>query len=513
MARGAAGEVPGKATSYWLDSTPSTDYPSLGYDIHTDVAVIGGGIAGITTAWMLKEAGKKVVILEADRIVGGVTARTTAKVTSLHGLIYDYLIDKFGLEQAQMYAWAQQAAIEKIDEIATAHDQGFLRASAYTYTVKESHRRKIEREVEAAQRLGLPARFTDNLGELPFEVAAAVLFAEQGKFHPRRYLLALAEDIVASGGHIFEKTRATDLTDGRPCVVDTQAARVQAEDVVVATNSPFTLSGLYFAKLKPRRSYVMGVRVASAPTGMYISDEENFRSFRSVPTDEGELLLLGGEPHHAGHVEEAIERYKRLEGYANENFDVHSFDYHWATQDSYSLDMVPYIGPMSWGSEHTYVATGFRGWGMTNSHVAAMIITDSILGKQNPWAPVFDPHRLKPIVSAGPLISEGLHIAKDYVKAVMPVKHEEFEAIPAGEGEVIEKGGRRMAVYKDAEGGITTISPVCTHLGCVVNWNAAEKTWDCPCHGSRYDAYGKVIQGPAVKDLSKIELEQETPRE
>ncbi len=514
MSKAPVGEskVEGKATSYWLDSTPETGYPSLPGDSHFDTVIIGGGIAGLALALMLKEAGQNVAVVELHRIASDVTGHTTAKITSLHSLKYGYLIDKFGREEARMYAEAQQAAIEKIDDIVTARDIDcdFVRASAYTCAVNESQLRKVEKEVEAAQSLGLPVTYTEST-ELHEEVKGAVLLADQAKFHPRRYLLALAKEIDGEGGHIFEETKVTHVDEGRPCTVQTDKGTVTADDVVVTTNYPFMISGFYFARIFPRRSYVLGVKIkGEPPTGMYITaDEDNFHSYRSTPTAHGELLLFGGQAHKAGHGGDVAERYQKLEADVRSLYEVESIDYHWSTQDNYSADRVPYIGQLTWGSHNTWVATAFGGWGMTNSHISAMILSDLIQGKENSWATVFDSTRIKPIASAPALIKEGIDIVEDYIRSALPKARESFDEIPQGQGKVIEHAGRRLAVYKNEQGQVTTLSPICQHLGCVVGWNNADDTWDCPCHGSRYDRYGRVIHGPSQKDLPRVHLEEE----
>ncbi|HEX8291258.1 MAG TPA: FAD-dependent oxidoreductase [Pyrinomonadaceae bacterium] len=502
-------ELPGRPISLWLATTPETHYPSLSGDVSVDVAVLGGGITGVATAYLLKQSGMTVALLDAGRIVGSVTGNTTAKVTSQHGLVYDQLVSDFGEERARLYGEAQEAAKEKIASLVEGLgiDCDFRRASAYTYTLDEGEKGQVEKEVEAAKRLGLPASYTEET-DLPFRVRAAVRFDNQAQFHPRKYLLALAERIPGGGSHVFEGTRAFDIEDGEPCAVKTSGGTVRARSVVVATHFPYYDPNIYFAAMYPTRSYVLGCRLnGPVPQGMYVSTGTPHNSVRNNPYDGGEIVMLGGEHHKTGQGGDTRERYQRLEEWARANFDVASVEFRWSTQDNNTVDGVPYIGKLSSGSEHVYVATGFKGWGMTNSHVAGMLLTDLILGRENPWAEVFDPSRFKPITSARDFVRENVNVAKEFMadRVSSPVL-ESLEGIPLGHGEVVEWRGERVAVYKDDRGAVSACSAACTHMGCVVHWNSAERSWDCPCHGSRFNYDGKVIQGPANEDLEPKEL-------
>ena len=503
-------ELPGRPVSLWMATTPETYYPALSGEAAVDVAVLGGGITGVALAYMLKQAGATVALVEAGRIVESVTGNTTAKVTSQHGLIYDRLVSDFGEEKARLYGEAQEAAKEKIASLAEqlGIDCDFRRTSAYTYTLDEGEVGLIEKEVEAARRLGLPASYTEETG-LPFRVRAAVRFDEQAQFHPRKYLLALAATIPGGGSHVFEGTRAFDIEEeGGACVVKTGGGTVRAKSVVVATHFPYYDPNIYFAAMYPTRSYVLGCRLnGPAPQGMYVSTGTPHNSIRNNPYDGGEIVMLGGEHHKTGQGGDTRERYQRLEEWARANFDVRSVEFRWSTQDNNTVDGVPYIGRLSSGSERVYVATGFRGWGMTNSHVAALLLTDMIRGRDNPWAEVFDPSRFKPVTSARDFLRENMNVAKEFMgdRASTP-ELDDTAKLPRGGGEVVEWGGEKVAVYKDERGDVHACSAVCTHMGCLVRWNSAERSWDCPCHGSRFDHRGKVIQGPANEDLEPTSL-------
>ncbi|HWR24984.1 MAG TPA: FAD-dependent oxidoreductase, partial [Methanosarcina sp.] len=473
---------------------------------------LGGGIVGITSAFLLKEAGiSSLAVIEADRILSGVTGHTTAKVTSQHSLIYDRLISKFGRRQAQQYAESNQAAIEKIASVVNSRNIAcdFTRKPAFVYASVEESIGKIKNEVEAAQSLGIPASFKEELS-LPFKTYGAVRFKNQAQFHPRKYLCALAREIGGSGGHIFEKTRALKMEGNGPIVITTDKGMVHAQKVIQATHFPINdKPGLFFQRLYQSRSHVLGVRIEeSFPEGMFINAEEPVRSLRSQPTDDGELVLVTGEGHRTGQGESEIEHYKNLEKWIRSVYSVKSIDYHWSTQDTISIDHVPYIGRLTPNSENSYLATGFGKWGMTTGTVAAMILTDMILGRSNAWEEVYNPSRFKPVESAKTLVSQVAEASKALIGDRILPAHEEASQIGAGEGAIVKIKGERVAAYRDQKGILHTLDPSCRHMGCIVSWNDAEKTWDCPCHGSRYSAKGDVIKSPAVYGLKEKRVEE-----
>jgi glycine/D-amino acid oxidase-like deaminating enzyme/nitrite reductase/ring-hydroxylating ferredoxin subunit len=477
-------DLPGRAESYWLASTPESSYPALQDDIRVDVAIIGGGIVGITSAFLLKQAGVSVAVVEADGIIKGVTGYTTAKITSQHGLIYDRLISELGRGKAKQYAESNQAAIDKIEYIVRSWDIScdFSHKPAYADAGSEDSAHVILDEVRAARSLGLPASF-EGAPPLPFETYGAVRFNHQAQFHPRKYLCALAKEIQGGSCYIFEKTRALGIEGGDPVVVKTDRGTIRAENIIQATHFPIVdKPGNLFKRLHQSMSYVLGIRIEETfPDGMFINAEEPARSLRSQPAEEGELVLVVGDGHPTGQGNPTHEHYRHLEDWARSIYKVRSIDYHWSTQDVVSDDGVPLIGRITPDSEHSYIATGFRKWGMTAGTAAAMILTDTILGRDNPWTEVYDPSRSIP---AGPFNIQ-----------------EELSGLAPGQGTIIERGEEKVAAYRDPKGVLYTLNPSCRHMGCPVSWNDAEKTWDCPCHGSRYNARGEVIQNPAVYGL------------
>lgn len=507
--------------SLWLATTPSTAFPPLTPGVHVDVAVLGGGIVGITTAWRLKQAGYNVAVIEARRIIAGVTGNTTAKVTALHQLIYRHLIDHAGEDQARLYAHANLSGIEEIARLTALLDIDchFTWANAYTYAETDEGIEAIEAEVAATTQIGLPTKLVHTC-DLPFPIKAAIELPNQAHFHPRRYLLALAAKIAGDGSHIFEETTAIDVRDGSPCVIETNHGVLNADKVVIATHQPFLLQGFYFARMHLKRSYALGVRLAGSapvPAGMYISaddGEHGFHSFRPAHDDLGPLLIVGGAGHRTGHEKDTAACLRRLEEDARRRFAVTHVDYRWATQDNVTLDRLPYVGLLSPRVKNLLVATGFGGWGMTNGTAAAMLLADLIQGHDNPWEHLYSPQRLELLPNAGRIMADGARTAAAFIGGHLrlPGIHDPANIAP-GEARIIQKGWRKVGVYRDPLGKLHAVSPICTHLQCVVRWNSAETSWDCPCHGSRYDPDGCVLQGPAVKNLPTIDLGTGIPLE
>ena len=498
-----------KRTSLWLDTSSDAGFPSLDRPLTVDVAVLGAGIVGISTALLLKRAGMTVAVVEADRVGAGVTGHTTAKLSSLHGLTYARLSSSFGDDGARVHGEANQAGIEQIAN--WIEDEGiecdFRRKPNYTYATSRDSLRDIEREVEAAQRAGLPASYTEET-DLPYPVAGAIRFDDQAEFHPRRFLLALAALIPGDGSHVFEHTRATGVSEGTPCRVETTGPSLTAAQVVVATHFPMLDRGLYFARIHPERSYALGLRVrGDTPQGMYISADEPTRSIRSHPVGGGEVLIVGGEGHKTGQGGDTASRYQALERFAREHWDVESVEYQWASQDNESVDQVPYIGKLTPVSRRLYTATGFKKWGLAQGVAAGMILEDLILGRGNPWAGLYDPARMKSLARPGSIHAfarENANVATRLVGDRLTKRggRDAAELAP-GEGDIARLDGEKVAAFRDDEGVLHAVSTACTHMGCQVNWNSGDRSWDCPCHGSRFSPDGEILQGPAVKPLER----------
>ena len=430
--------------SLWENIPKYSRFESLNQDLKTDVLIIGGGITGILCAYLLHQADVPYALVEAETVCSGITKNTTAKITSQHGLIYSKLIRRLGTERAKQYLQANEAALEQYRKVCGGIDCDFEKKDAYVYSLDSS--KKIEKEAEALVQLGFPASFSDSL-PLPFPVAGAVKFPNQAQFNPLKFVFSITE-----GLHIYEHTKVNELAG---TTAFTRKGKMKAKKIIIATHFPFiNKHGCYFLKMYQHRSYVLALENAQDTGGMYIDAAQKGLSFRN----SGDLLLLGGGSHRTG---KKGGNWQELRAFARRYYPASTERYHWATQDCMTLDGVPYIGPYSAGTQDLFVATGFNKWGMTSSMAAAMLLCDMVQGKQNPFAEVFSPSRsiLRP-----QLAINGLEAA---VNLLTPAKKR------------------------------------CPHLGCALKWNPYERTWDCPCHGSRFTKNGRLIDNPATGNLKK----------
>ena len=504
--------LPGEHTSLWLATSDATAYDSLTERVATDVAVVGGGIVGLTTATLLAEGGRDVALIERDRVAAGVTGRSTAKVTAQHGLVYDELTERYDRRIAGLYGAANAAAVEHVAERAADLGVGDCvdRLPAYTYTRDPSRESEFRAEARAADRAGQPATYVE---EVPGAdgVAAAVRFDEQAMFHPRRYLLALTSRLIEAGGRLYEDTRAVDLEDGRRPRVTTDRGRVVADHVVLATHFPVFDRAGYFARLYPKRSYLVAVRASDPPTeGMLYRPGPPYFSARSATVDGETLTLVGGHSHKTGQAEDARDRYRAVEREARRRFDVSAVAYRWSTQDYVSVDGLPVVGDLGPTTRSLSTAAGFGGWGMSNGVAAGMMLSDRLLGRDNPWLDAFDRGRLTPRAGVKELLTENANVGRRFlVDWLTKPRKRELRELARGEGTVVRDDRRAVAVHRDDDGRLHARSAVCPHLNCVVGWNPGEGSWDCPCHGSRFDPNGSIIDGPAVSDLAEHDLEEE----
>ncbi len=496
--------------SYWMASVQFPEYEQLNGDLDVDVAIVGGGIVGITSAYMLKQNGLKVAVLEATRILHGTTGHTTAKITAQHDIIYHTIKSKMDQESAQQYADANQAAIQAIDQIIQENNIqcDFSWQPNYVYTQDDNYIKKVQDEAETSISLGFPATYMEEI-PLPIKVKAALRFDNQAQFHPLKYLLALAKLVHGDGSYIFENTKAVDIhTEHGYAVTTNTDYRVNAPNIIIASHYPFyDGNGMYFSRIYPVRSYALGVTIKDKyPGGMYITAEDPGRSFRSQPLDNGEeLIIVGGEHHKTGQGEDTRIHYQNLVDTAKSTFQMKEILYRWSTQDYTTMDQVPYVGTLTSNTPGIYVATGFRKWGMTNGTAAAMMLKDYIIGKENPWAPVYAPSRFKLAASAGKFIAENANVAKELIKSKLTPAENDVEIQP-GEARVVEIDGKKRGAYRDQKGRLHVVDTTCTHMGCELQWNSAEHSWDCPCHGSRFTYEGEIIEGPAMKPLNKLEV-------
>lgn len=507
----AAGiKLPRFPESYWMATATKPDFPEMTSDIETEVAIVGGGITGITLAWLLKKEGIKVTVIDADRVGHGTTGHTTAKITSQHNLIYNTIESKFGREKAMQYASANETAIETIAEIIKDNNIqcGFKRLPAYVYTQLDEYVKKIEDETESAAKAGIKAQYLDKV-PLPFDVKAAIRFDNQAQFHPLEYLYALAGKIPGDGSNIFEQTKAVDLIEDSNCtVVTAMGFKLSAPRVVIASHYPFyDKHGLYFTRLYPERSYVLGMQISDKfSEGMFITAEDPTRSLRSHLEDGAEIVIIGGEHHKTGHGENTFDHYEKLRDFSRSTYKVSEIPYRWSTQDYTTMDELPYAGYITSGRKGIFVATGFGKWGMTNSTASASIIRDLITKGESPWSQVYDPSRFKAGASVKNFVVENTDVAKNLISGILNFNPPEVDLKP-GEGKITDIDGKKAGVYRDENGKLHLVNTACTHLGCELKWNSAELSWDCPCHGSRFSYEGDIIEGPALKSI-KPETDQ-----
>jgi glycine/D-amino acid oxidase-like deaminating enzyme/nitrite reductase/ring-hydroxylating ferredoxin subunit len=497
-------ETTSAAQSLWLATAPSTNYPSLSGTVDADVAVIGGGIAGLTAALLLKREGARVIVVEAIRVGTGVTGCTTAKVSALQATIYSTIRKRHGAEHASAYAAGSAAGVERIAAIVGEHgiDCDLERRPAFTYAADTSERSTVEREGDAAREAGLPVEHVDS-PDLPFTVHGAIRLDDQLELHPVRYVQGLAAAVDGDGSAVFENSRALRVSEGRPCRVHSAAGEVRADHVVVATHYPFLDRGLYFARLKAQRSYCIAATLTAGapPRGMSISAGSNTRSTRSV----GERLIIGGEGHSTGSRDATPERYERLEAFAKEHWSVGEVTHRWSAHDPVPYDHLPMIGPYRPGSSRLWVSTGYMKWGLASATFAAMILADEIAGRANPWSSTFSPNRLS-LTSGHEVAQLGAKFSVDLVAdRLLPPRGLSARNIAPGEARVLPDGLGKKGVYCDEAGALHAVTLRCTHLGCLLRFNSAERSWDCPCHGSRFAADGSVLEGPAVHPLQQRE--------
>jgi glycine/D-amino acid oxidase-like deaminating enzyme/nitrite reductase/ring-hydroxylating ferredoxin subunit len=466
------------------------------------VAVVGAGITGVTAARLLTDAGLRVAVVDAGRVARGVTGHTTAHVTEVTDCSFADLIDRFGEDGARLALDATRASVEHIaatvKRLRIACD--FERVPGFQYSETEEGVEALRAEHEAARRLGLTAAMTDEV-PLPFETAGGIRFPRQAQFHVRRYLLPQVARLARAGCRVFEDTLAHEVKDGEPCRVITERGTIVARDVLLATHAPLDNKTIQ-TKVAQYRSYVIACRVkGEAPEGLFWDDEDPYHYIRRQRTARGHVVIVGGEDHKVGQEEDTEARYEALADYARARFDVRAIDHRWSAQTLEPLDGLPYIG-RDVGAGHVFVATGFSGTGMTFGTVSALVLADLVRGRANPWAALFDSLRLKPAKTLKPFLKENVDYPSYLVgDRLAAPKVKTARAITRGDGAVIVVEGERLAVSRDGRGALCAVSAVCTHMGCLVRWNGAERSWDCPCHGSRFDTSGRVLDGPASRDL------------
>ncbi|MDK9495217.1 FAD-dependent oxidoreductase [Streptomyces katrae] len=500
--------------SYWMQTAAMPSFAPLTTGTEADVAVIGGGIAGLSAAWELARAGLDVVLLEARGLAGGVTGHTTGKVTALHTTVYDTLRTEHGEDAARLYAASQSAALQHVVDVARdlGTDCDLERRPAVTYCEEPEGVESLRAEAEAARAAGLDASFVTETG-LPYPVAGAVRVEDQAQFHPLAYLRGLVEDLVARGGRLHENTRVTEVDGGGPCRLTTSSGgTVRADHVVVATHHPVFDHAVLATRLTQHRDLVIAgpLRPGLDPEGMYITREGGKRSVRTTPLGDGRrLLIVTGEAFAPGTGEDTEAGYARLLSWTQERFPGFEPSHRWAAQDNAATDGLPLIGRMRAG-ENVYVATGFAGWGMTGGVLAGRLIASLVTDAEDPWAALYDPGRSGAVLGSASAFLKaqwetGKHFVKDRLETLGDGTNGPVRTLRPGAGTVVRSADGPCAVHRDDRGDLHAVSAVCTHMGCLVAFNNAERTWECPCHGSRFGVDGEVLQGPALGPLERRE--------
>ena len=504
----------GDTTSLWMATADTPAYPPLGSDATADVCVIGAGIAGITTAYLLSRAGKRVIVLDDGRVGGGETGRTTAHLTNAMDDRFYALERLHGERGARIAAASHGAAIDRIETIVREEriDCDFERVDGYLFLAEEHTEKELRRELEAAHRAGLTeVEWLDRVPGVSFESGPALRFPRQGQFHPLKYLTALAHAITRNGGTIHTGSHVADFEANprRPQVKTSDGKRVTADAMVFATNSPINDWVKIHTKQAAYRTFVIGCRIprGAVPTALYWDTGDPYRYVRTQRNRDGsDVLIVGGEDHKTGQEDDAPQRFRALEAWTMKRFPmVERVDYRWSGQVLEPVDYMAFIGrnPGDEG-KNIYIATGDSGQGMTHGTIAGILITDLITGRENSWEALYDPSRVS-LKAAKEFARENLNVAAQYRDYVTPGEVSSPSEIPAGTGAIMRRGTHKIAVYRDEAGTIHERSAVCTHMYCIVDWNSTEKSWDCPCHGSRFDPFGKVLNGPAVAPLSEVD--------
>lgn len=498
--------------SYWLDSYKNNySFKSLDKDISTDVCIVGGGIFGITCAYYLTHKGFDVTLLDRDNIAQKVSAHTTAKITSQHGLIYKYLLDSFGLNQTKQYLSANEQAIKNIRKIIDEEkiDCDFEIQDNYVYTTKQNEISKIQEEYKALNSLGFKCDLLTST-PLPFETLSAIKFSNQAQFHPLKYIFGLVDKIIKNSGKIYTHSAVYDINQtDNGFTTYTSNNKVNSKYVILASHYPFiNAPGYYFLKMYQSTSYVIAVDTHEKLfDGMYVNIESPIFSFKTVPYKNKRLLFVGGADHKTGSKIDLSDSYNILENEVKKFYPNSEVLYKWNTEDCISLDKIPYIGEFSNLMPNMYIGTGFNKWGMTTSNVAANIIVDKILGKENPYEDVFKSTRFHPIKNSEELGNMVKESVNSIILNKFKIPEKDLDVIKNNTGAVLEYENEKLGVYRNENGKFFAIKPICTHLGCLLSWNNIDKTWDCPCHGSRFDYTGKSIYAPGIKDLEKFEIE------
>jgi len=510
-------EEPAQTLSIWMDTAAIPLERPLTERVSADVCIVGAGIAGMTTAYLLAREGKSVVVLDDGPIGGGMTGRATAHLVNALDDRYFELERLHGEDGARLAAESHTAAIDRVEQIVNEEKINceFERLDGYLFVPPRDPRKILDDELAAVHRAGLVD--IEKVERVPwdsFDTGPALKFPRQAQFHPLKYLAGLAVAIKQKGGRIYTESHAKEIEGGKNARVDTDGdGVVNAEAVVIATNSPVNDLIAIHTKQAGYQTYVVGARIprGSVTRGLYWDTPDPYHYIRIETVGTGasayDVLIVGGEDHKTGQKDDAGKRFGALERWARHRFPmIEGIEYRWSGEVMEPVDGLAFIGRNPLDAKNVFIATGDSGNGMTHGTIAGMLLTDLILERKNDWESIYDPSRIT-LKALPEFARENLNVAAQYADLVVGADVDSVDEIRRGAGAVISRGLLKVAVFRDADGNAHEFSAVCRHLGCIVNWNSLENTWDCPCHGSRYDALGHVIQGPANSDLPQVDAE------
>ncbi len=495
-------KLPKNRESFWHQTKDLSKYPELNKDLNVDIAVVGGGISGIMTAYELAKTDQSVALFEARELLYGTTGFTTAKLSAQHNLIFDELIKRYDLEKARLYYEANMQGVENIVAIAGREkiDCDLKKQSAYVYTQHESEKENIKKEARAYERLEIKGELTETM-PVDIDITQAIVMHDQYEFHPVAFLAGLVKQLEKMNVKIYEQTTINKIQDGDPVKLRTNAGHtIRCKQTVCATQYPVhEPEKMYASKFEPEISFALACEIEEDfPGGMYISCDNPKRTFRAMRVNGKEYFLVGGESHQIGDGFSDEERYKNILKFAQETFTVKNVLAHWSSHDLITKDRIPMIGILHPDEKNVYVITGFSKWGLANGAIGAEVLSDLMQGNKNRYSEMFDPHRNIPDLKE----EKEKESSTNYHKSI---HKEKVEALENREAIILEDEEGKIGVYKDDSGNLHALDTACTHLGCDVEWNDGDKTWDCPCHGSRFHATGDVLAGPATEPLGHVE--------
>ena len=501
----------GRCLSLWQDTaTPHhAQFNKILPDALHDVAIVGGGITGITLGLLLQKQGRKCIVLEAKNLCYGTTGGTTAHLNTLLDNPYSSIIKDFGRESAQRVARAANEAIALIESNVLEYkiDCGFERTSAYLFSQDEKQTNELNGIYDACNDVGIESKFSNTI-PVPINFRKALEVPGQGKFHPLRYVQTLARAFEECGGMILENCRVTDADEDEVITLDTTLGKLKAKTIVYATHIPPGINLLHL-RCPAYRSYAMAVKLEDQayPSGLVYDMYDPYHYYRTQEINGESFLIVGGEDHKTGENTNTTQCFLQLESHIRSHFKVAGITHRWSSQYYEPVDGLPYIGKLPGARENVLVATGYGGNGMTYSHVAALVLSDLILGKESRYDDLFSPGRIKPVAGFADFVKHNTDVVSQFVGQWFATERlEQISSLAPDEGKVVKLNNETMALYKDETGSLHAVNPTCTHMKCSVAWNAAEKSWDCPCHGARYSIEGEVLNGPADANLDLIEL-------